>query len=751
MSWLVGDALGAGGHLAWTSPTPVIAAAVAGAVLAWGVAWWTGRRGGQAAPGLRLAELVLWALALSVLAVAVSGPSWVQEQGREEPGKVVVLVDDSASMGVREGAGPRGDAVARILAELGADDADVFTFDDDLHLGPPAGWDGRGTDVGMALSAVADRYLGQKLQGVVLITDGLDRGALRRGLQAESEAGRPLEDAVPALPGPLTVYQVGAASDLYDVAIDEVVTGGFAFLRTDFTLTAKVRGPPGLKVPVSLSREGHHLQDLDLSLDAEGRGEVSFTVRPTRVGRFAYELSVPVDDRDAVPGNNVYPVVIRVVRDRTRVLQVSGSPSFDEKFLRLFLKEDPSVDLVSFFILRTHEDMGAGWGSDELSLIAFPYERLFTEELSTFDLVILQNFDYKPYFDFSANELLGNLAAYVRDGGALVMTGGDRSFDLGDYGGTSLADVLPVTLNVAGPRTDPTPFRPVLSAAGKVHPVTRMGATPEESEAIWSRLPEQDGYNRVSGLAPDSAALLSHPSATQGGAPEPILAVREVGKGRSMALMVDASWRWSFSEAAEGRGNQAYLHFWKNSLRWLVADPEDQRVVVTPARENVLLGDDVRIVLRVRDAGYLPVEGAKVSGTVLLPSGATQPFEVQTDAAGEGGFDLHSTEQGAHRVLAESPGVPGKAETVFAVSDRDPELVEIIPDGAFLQRLAAAYGDRGSYRAPGEGGAPLLDPTAGRRVMDRSETALSSVPLVGLLFGLLSSLAWLLRRRAGAR
>jgi len=743
------------GHLAWTSSDAVVSLAVAGAVLAWVAAVWTSRGLPVGATSLRVASLALWALALGTLAAALSGPSWVEERGRSEPGKVVVLVDGSASMGVLEGAAPRSAAVAEILKRIGPD-AELLTFDEDIHAGAPDpnspdAWTGRGTDVGLALSAVADRYLGQQLRGVVLITDGLDRGALRRELAAASDAGQALAGAVPALPGPLTIYQVGQADDLYDVAIDGVINGGFAFLRTDFRLTARVRGPAGLTLPVTLSREGRTLRTKQVKLGEDGRGKVSFDVRPTKVGRFAYMLSVPVDDADAVPGNNSYPVVIRVVRDRTRVLQVSGSPSYDQKFMRLFLKEDPSVDLVSFFILRTREDMGAGWRSDELSLIAFPYERLFSEDLDSFDLVILQNFDYKPYFDRSADELLGNIANYVRDGGALLMTGGDRSFDLAGYGETPLAAVLPVALGVTGVRSDPTPFRPVLTDAGRVHPVTRLGASPAESEAIWERLPKQDGFNEVVGLAPDSAALLEHPSARSRTGKAPILAVREVGKGRSMALMVDASWRWSFSEAAVGRGNQAYLRFWKNSLRWLMGDPEDQRVVITPARENVLLGDSVRVVIKVHDAGYLPVDGAVVRGTVTPPSGRAQSFEAVTDASGEASIEVAAKEQGAHRIRASSPGVPGRGETVFAVSDRDPELVEIVPDGVFLQRLAAAYGARAVYRPPGDPAGPTLDASAGREVLDRRVIDLASVPLVGLLFGLLAGGAWITRRRAGAR
>lgn len=742
-SFWLGGTPGAGGVLHWSTGPLWVVVAVVVALLALGLAAWTGR---GASPRLRAGELALWTVALALLVGAAAGPVWVEEEGRREPAHLVALVDASASMGVIEGGAARGEGVQAILEELGPD-VELYTFDEELRVtsGEGVAFAGRGTDLGVALSALHERYLGQDLRGIVLITDGLDRGALRR----EWRAGTAL--SAPELPGPLTIYQVGSGEDLEDLAVDDVVTGGFAFLRTPFTLTAKIRGDAGARVPVTLSREGRLVSARDVTLDANGSAAVDFQVTPTSVGRFSWEVSVPVAADDAVPGNNTFPVVVRVVRDRTRVLQVSGSPSFDQKFLRLFLKEDPSVDLVSFFILRTHDDMGAGWSSDELSLIEFPYDRLFAEDLGTFDLVVLQNFDYAPYFEYRQRELLTNLAEYVRSGKALAMTGGDRSFDLGAYQNTALAEVLPLQLGLDGPKADEGSFRPRLTSAGLAHPITRLAGDPEENVAVWGRLPDMDGLNLTLGPAEGAAVLLDHPSRTcAGGRPCPVLAVREVGEGRTMALTVDASWRWSFTEAATGRGNQAYLRFWKNAMRWLVADPADRRVVVTPSRENVLLGDEVRLIVNVHDAGYQPVAGAEVTLAVQGPDGEAARFTLSTDTTGEATAAFQPTAKGAHRVEARAGGTAGdRGETVFAVSARDPELVEIIPDRPFLEALAAASGGR--YVGPGELGEPLLDETAGREVRERKETRLGTSPLLAALIGLTASLAWTLRRRAGAR
>ena len=127
------------------------------------------------------------------------------------------------------------------------------------------------------------------------------------------------------------------------------------------------------------------------------------------------------------------------------------------------------------------------------------------------------------------------------------MVGGDRSFDLGDYGNTPVEEVLPVNLgtedNVSLER-----FVPVLTDAGKVHPLTKLAPTVAGNQAAWGQLPEMDGVNRIASLKSNAASLLNHPTAKDdAGKPLSVLSVQEVDKGRVMALNFDSSWRWSYS------------------------------------------------------------------------------------------------------------------------------------------------------------------------------------------------------------
>lgn len=749
--WL-GGSLGPAGHLEWTGPQWQVILASAVALVAWALAF-----PGERAWYARFGEMAAWAVALGAVVAAVARPVWVEEEGRTEHARMAVLVDGSRSMSVVEDGKPRSKAADALVRKLSGPNVDIYHFGIDLGLGAPSKYDLPGTDVEGALEALSERVGGDKLAGIAVISDGLDRGLLRKRYREDKQAN------VPDLGGPLTVYQVGSAKDLQDLAVVSIDAGGFAFVHSTFTLRAHLVGVgfAGRSVNVQLSRDGAPVSSTRVTIGPDGSADAVFEIVPDKAGRFTYAVSVPVFDDDAVPANNVAPIVVRVVRDRIRVLQVAGGPSWDVKVLRRFLKGDPSVDLVSFFILRTDEDMDAGYDDEELSLIPFPYERLFTSEIETFDLVLFQDFDYAPYFHGNQNQLLDSVRRFVEeDGKGFAMIGGMRSFDLGQYGRTPLAGLLPIKLGVPPDRTsrdcygqcDTAPFRPVLTEMGARHPITRLFPDQAENATAWSQLHEADGLNLSLGATDDAATLLVHPSRTARGKPMPVLAVREAKKGRAMALAIDSSWRWSFSEAAAGRGNQAYLRFWKNAFRWLVGDPTMDRVTVETPRENYGLGDQVRIVVSAKDAGFSALPGARVHGTLHIAD-TKIGIEGVTTEDGEVALPWLATLRGPARVdvkVDDPTGLPvGEASTVFAVTSRDPELDEVLPDAAFLKWLAERTG--GKYVPAGESSPPLVDPTAGRQVWDRRETALWRAPALVLLGLLGGGIGWLVRRRVGLR
>ena len=174
MRWLLGDALGPAGSLEWLASGGQVVLAVVVALAAFALAWSTASRH-PVHRRLRLGEAACWAGALLVLVAAAAGPTWVEEEGRVEPGKLVVLVDGSASMGVVEDGEARSEGVAEILEAVdraGDGRVEVFTFDEDLRSGLPTSYEGRGTDLGVALDAIADRHRSRACAGGRYPADG---------------------------------------------------------------------------------------------------------------------------------------------------------------------------------------------------------------------------------------------------------------------------------------------------------------------------------------------------------------------------------------------------------------------------------------------------------------------------------------------------------------------------------------------------------------------------------------------------
>ncbi len=140
----------------------------------------------------------------------------------------------------------------------------------------------------------------------------------------------------------------------------------------------------------------------------------------TRAGPTVVELSASPLPGEVSTINNRAVVEINGVRDRLRVLLISGEPHPGERTWRRLLKADPSVDLVHFTILRPPEkdDLTP---LNELALIAFPVRELFLDKINEFDLIILDRFQNRGLLPMP---YIANIAEHVRDGGALLLSVG---------------------------------------------------------------------------------------------------------------------------------------------------------------------------------------------------------------------------------------------------------------------------------------------------------------------------------------
>jgi len=388
---------------------------------------------------------------------------------------------------------------------------------------------------------------------------------------------------------------------------------------------------------------------------------------------------------------------------------------------------------------------------DELSLIPFPTRELFSEELPSFDAVIFANFDFAPYVP---RHFLENIVQFVREaGGGFAMLGGDRSFTLGGYEGSPLQEILPVDFSGTAPGRAylPSRFRPRLTESGMHHPLLQWLPDPEANRALWNGLPELEGMNWMLRPRADAVVLAENPQARNEYGPQPVLALAEVGAGRTLAVATDSLWRWALPNAGVGGDDGVYRDFWTKALRWLVHDPEMELVRLSLPPGPLREGQRVRFRARVLDRSYSSAREAALTGAVVPEGGDPLPIEWREIAPGEYATgELALSGEGLWRVevRAESGSAfLGRDAIEFPVEPASPEGLRLGTNLPYLEALAEGSGGR-VFSAEDDGLVDLLREqgmsqieVVGRRV----EEVWASGWLLGLSV-LLFGLDWALRR-----
>lgn len=711
---------------------------------------WRGSR--RARLRLRVLLIMLRTLAAALVLALLMEPALEFRALSRVRTRVAVLVDRSKSMALVDRDRTRSEAVLAHL-EQNKDHYEALTrravlekmfFAEETepveHFGDPLPTDGRLTDLSRALREVSWQSSGQNLGAIILYSDGADT----QGLTQEIAERQARQLGVP-------IYAVGfsGGESTKDLAIRRVLVDEFAFVHNPIAIDVELESH-GLnlsEVEVSLEQDSEVIKT-ETARFADGVARVRFQVKPTRIGKQAYKVSVPIQAGEAVDTNNEKSVVLKVIRDRLRVLHVSGRPSWDVRFLRELLKRNPSIDLISFFILRSPTDVQKAEPS-EMALIPFPVNELFTPpEINSFDVVIYQNFGFQPH---NMQRYLSHVRDYVEKGGSFMMIGGDQSFEEGGYQNTELAEILPLKLGQSG-GWEPGRYRPRLTEEAK-HPITRIGEPGEPAERPFLRLPELLGFNPTAGLMPDAQALLVHPGLP--GNP-PLVAVREVGEGRSLAVATDSLWRWRFMSVGEGSTGREYDRFWTTALRWLTRDPELSRVRLDVRHSVVPLGDPIEVEVRVLGEDYRGLSGASVVAELqALPLKADEApvwsRELKTGASGEVRLSAEDQPAGSYRLTVSARKGEerlGSFSEPVVVEASDLELENPFPRPERLQVLAEASG--GAY-VDIDQELPKMDLQDPERVeVDHSrQVPMWNRPVaLGLLLFLLGA-SWWLRRRVG--
>lgn len=676
---------GMAGHLVFDPLMPwlLIWSAAALAAMATALALWRGLSGWW-----------LRALAAAALLLAIAQPSLQTEDRRALSDIVILVVDESASQKIAGRAADTAAAVARIEAEVAALPATELRK---VRLGDGA--EDAGT---LAMTALAEALAEEpraRIAGAILVSDG----------QAHD-----LELA-PDLPAPLNVLLTGRRAD-WDRRLMIRTAPAFGIIGETLTLALRVEEQG--RMPDALAG-----RPVSLTIAVDGAGPQTYSVPVGRDldlplvlshgGQNVLQLTIETAAGELTDRNNSAVVQINGVRDRLRVLLISGEPHAGERTWRNLLKSDSAVDLVHFTILRP-PDKQDGVPVSELSLIAFPTRELFVEKINEFDLIIFDRYRLRGILPAA---YLDNVRDYVMAGGAVLVAAGPDFASVESLYHSGVGDILPARPTA---RVIDGGFLPRISDLGQRHPVTEGldAYAPEGGEPGRTGAPNWGRWLRLVDLAEATGQVVM-----EGPDGRPLLVLDRVGEGRVALLASDQAWLWG--RGFEGGGPQ--LELLRRLAHWMMKEPELEEEALSVTAE----GQTLTITRRSLSQGAREVTVTAPGGSqTTLPMAETAPgrFTAGFSAPDIGLYRLTDGEK--DRVFALGPAAPREFEETIATDEKLAPLVaptrggfvrleDGLPDLRQVRIGATAAGrgwigitPRGAYQTADIRIAPLLSPLA---------------------------------------
>ena len=625
----------------------------------------------------------------------LADPSLVREDRQPLKDVVAVVLDRSASQTI----GERTAQTNRVRAELEKSLAAMPNVEPRFIDGGSAA-DADGTKLFAALQAGLADVPAERVGGAIIVSDGVIHD-----IPATAEAlgfRAPVHGLITGRPGER------------DRRIELVEAPRFGIVGRDQVIVARVldTDPSGEPVSVAVRRDGNPIA----TLRARANDLLRIPVRVEHAGPNVVEIEIAARPDELTALNNKAVVTIDGVRDKLRVLLVSGEPHAGERMWRNILKSDANVDLVHFTILRP-PDKQDGTPISELSLIAFPTRDLFGAKIKDFDLIIFDRYSNQSILP---NIYFENIVRYVREGGALMMAiGPDYAQPQGLYY-SPLGSIAPA--RPTG-RVIEEAFRPAVTEDGARHPVTRGLPGSETNPPGWSPWFRQVGVERTTGSAVMSGAQN-----------QPLVVLSREGQGRVIGLFSDQMWLW-----ARGFGEGGpHLDLLRRLAHWSMKEPELEEEALRAYAQG-------REILIERQS--ITEKGGEV--TITAPSGRETKLTLAESLPGlkrgrfEGTeFGLHRITDGTFTVLANvGPENPREYQDVVSTLDRLKPLADAT--GGTMRRVADASGAVTIPRLASMRSAPTYggsDYIAFRNTESSVVTGIGVVPLGSGFIGLLALL-----------
>ncbi|MDR3419782.1 MAG: hypothetical protein P4L80_00810 [Xanthobacteraceae bacterium] len=577
---------------------------------------------------------VVRALALALIVLALANPSLTREDRDPLSSVAVVVVDKSPSQSFGERARQAEDARAAIVARLGhIPGLDVRV----VEAGQSDG-ETDGTRLFAALGSTLADVPADRIAGAIMITDG-------RVHDVPAEAG------ALGFAAPVHALITGSKKER-DRRVALIAAPRFGIVGQSQTITYRIedQGASERGAEITVRRDGDVVETRTVPVGVPQRVDIPIP----HGGANIVEIEASVLPGELTAVNNRAVVSIDGVRDKLRVLLVSGEPNAGERTWRNLLKSDASVDLVHFTILRPPEKQD-GTPINELSLIAFPTRELFQQKIGEFQLIIFDRYARQGvlpmiYFD--------NITRYVRDGGAVLVAAGPDYASQTSIWRTPLDSILP-----AEPSGNVTErgFHARISELGKRHPVTRDLDGSDSDPPHWSRWFRLVDTRNATGTA-----------VMQGPDKKPLLVLSREGEGRVALLLSDQLWLWA--RGFEGGG--PHLDLLRRLSHWLMKEPDLEE----EALRLTVTGHQLLVRRQTMAEEVSPV-------TLTSPMGATRALTLNPGKPGVWQTSVTANELGLWRAT------DGKLNALVNIGPANPrEFAEVTSTTEVLAPIAAATG-----------------------------------------------------------
>ena len=471
--------------------------------------------------------------AVAIVLLVLMQPVIITDRDREVKQRVVVLIDDSASMhfsdkqltddekkdicealglnGFPAGGMTRSEMVRQLVTKGGEKSflkgvqkkfhLDVFRFgnglkrkenlNDEEELTASEKMFRSVTDLAKALELVVKAVPAEEITSILIFTDGRHNGDAGVESIARRLGGYGIQ---------VSSVVVGGSIKPFDVAISSVDARESVFLgdKIRFSVTASATGANGRKGRIVFkSDKGEQLDAQDFTIEGnEWAKEFRFADTPKEQGVYHYSFEIKPVPGELFDDNNVREADVAVSDDRTNVLLVDGRPRWEYRYLRnLFYGRDKSVHLQDWIVhpdsifgveakLREPASASRPFGDSEAG--EWPVQ---DNDWRQFDVIIVGDVEESVF----TQEAIAQLKYNVEERGTLLVFISGSEYMPMTYKNQALRDLMPIEYTPDGQSHRDAPeddFVFQLTAAGRGHPVMSQSSSSAENEEIWQSIPD---------------------------------------------------------------------------------------------------------------------------------------------------------------------------------------------------------------------------------------------------------------------